>query len=281
VLRRAQYERGFRQQTLSNTLQKTDKGIMILEAIHYAATFAVTPREFRPYIRYSINLWARAKRCTQDWKVHEENCKRTILERAAKLRQRRTAVVLGSGLWRDVPVRELCRLFDTVVLIDLVHPASVKLEQSFRQLKNLRFVYRDLSGYEDAAEDRPGEPLGFLRLVPYLDFVVSANVLSQIGTGARDRLSKHGLETREQDVLPRLIKAHVEGLENLPCAVCLLTDTDYTVIDRNGNTHETVDLLYGVETPTPVSDWVWPVVPLGEESRDYKVVHKVIAVDVR
>lgn len=254
---------------------------MILEAIHYAATFAVTPREFRPHIRYSINLWARAKRCTQDWKVHEENCKRSILGRAAKLKQRRTAVVLGSGLWRDVPVRELCRLFDTVVLIDLVHPASVKLEQSFRKLKNLRFVYRDLSGYEDATQDRPCEPLGFLRLVPYLDFVVSANVLSQIGTGARDRLSKHGMEDRQQDVLPKLIKAHMDGLENLPCAVCLLTDIDYTVIDRNGNTHETVNLLYGVTPPAPVSDWVWPVVPLGEESRDSKVVHKVIAVDVR
>lgn len=254
---------------------------MILEAIHYAATYAVTPREFRPFIRYSINLWARAKRCAQDWKQHEENCKRSILERATKLRQRRTAVVLGSGLWRDVPVKELCRLFDTVVLVDLVHPASVKLERSMHKLKNVRFVYRDLSGYEEATADRANEPLSFLRLVPYLDFVVSANVLSQIGTGARDRLSKDGLEAKEPDVLPKLIKAHIDGLESLPCAVCLLTDTDYTVIDRNGNTHETVDLLYGVATPTQASGWEWPVVPLGEESRDYKVVHKVIAVDVR
>lgn len=254
---------------------------MILEAVHYAATFTVTPREFRPYIRYSINLWARAKRCAQDWQQHEENCKRSILERVAKLKQRRTAVVLGSGLWRDVPLKELCRLFDTVVLVDLVHPASVKLQYSLRKLKNLRFVYRDLSGYEEAAAGHPSEPLSFLRLVPYLDFVVSANVLSQIGTGARDRLSKHELEAKEPDVLPRLIKAHIEGLESLPCAVCLLTDTDYTVIDRNGNTHETVDLLYGVTTPPPASGWEWPVVPLGEESRDYKVVHKVIAVDVR
>jgi hypothetical protein len=45
----------------------------------------------------------------------------------AGLRQKRTAVVLGSGLLRDVPIRELAAAFDTVVLIDLVHVASVRL----------------------------------------------------------------------------------------------------------------------------------------------------------
>lgn len=38
---------------------------MILEALQYAATRAVTPKEFRPHIRYSVNLWARANRCAK------------------------------------------------------------------------------------------------------------------------------------------------------------------------------------------------------------------------
>ncbi len=45
----------------------------------------------------------------------------------AGLRQKRTAVVLGSGLLRDVPIEELSENFDTVVLVDLVHLASVRL----------------------------------------------------------------------------------------------------------------------------------------------------------
>lgn len=104
---------------------------MILEALQYAATRAATPKPFRPHIRYSVNLWARANRCATAWAEHENNSQQFVLQSVRKLKQRRTAVVLGSGLLRDVPYDALVAMFDTVVLVDLVHLASVQAKLRF------------------------------------------------------------------------------------------------------------------------------------------------------
>ncbi|MBN7807405.1 hypothetical protein JZX86_18795 [Agrobacterium rosae] len=252
---------------------------MILEAINYAATYRKTPPEFRPYIRYSINLWARANRCKQAWAEHEENSQRFILTAAAKLRQRRTAVVLGSGLVRDVPLKQLAAAFDTVVLVDLVHLASVRAGL-WRHARSTVLSSRDLSGYDQLQAGQLLEPLSFLRQVPYLDFVISANLLSQIGTGVRKRLEKEPANAMPGDTLPRLIHAHIDSLSGLPCKACLVTDTAFKVIDKNGVLHQKEDLLHGVTVPKIAREWDWPVVPFGEESRDYQIIHKVIASDL-
>lgn len=248
---------------------------MILEALNYAATWPLTSAGHRPFIRYSVNLWSRAGRCAGDWREHEENSKAAILAAMAKPRQRRTAVVLGSGLLRDVPIIEMSRAFDTVVLVDLVHLASVRMWLAAKGLKNVRLIERDLSGYDALAAGGEPDPLGFLRQVPYLDLVVSANLLSQIGIGAKKRREMEG--RMPPDALARLIRAHLDGLAGLPAQTCLLTDIAYAVIDRTGHVQERVDLLHGVAVPPHETEWDWTVVPLGEESRDRRIVHRVIA----
>ena len=253
---------------------------MILEAINYAATYAKTPAEFRPYIRYSVNLWARANRCRQAWAEHENNSRNFILSSVAKLKQRRTVVVLGSGLLRDVPLKQLAAAFDTVVLVDLVHLASVRTTIAMQRRKNIMLTHRDLSGYDDLKAGLDVEPMAFLRQVPYLDLVISANLLSQIGTGARNRLENEGQGTMPADALSRLIKGHIERLSTLPCKSCLLTDTAFEVIDINGTLHQREDLLHGVNVPNIAQSWDWPVVPVGEESKDYRIIHKVVAAEL-
>jgi hypothetical protein len=250
--------------------------LMITEALLYAATFPLTGKAHRKFIRSSVNLWSRAGRCARDWAEHEEMSRNAIRAATAGLRQKRTAVVLGSGLLRDVPINELAKDFDTVVLVDLVHLASVRLWPAVKGYRNVRLIERDLSGYDDLAAGREPEPLSFLRNVPYLDFVVSANLLSQIGRGAKRR---HEAEAGRmpEDTVERLIAAHLAGLSGLSCPSCLVTDIAYAVIDRNGKTHEEADLLHGVSPPPVNATWTWPVAPLGEESKDYRIEHKVIA----
>ncbi|MQB08461.1 hypothetical protein DXT96_01035 [Agrobacterium sp. ICMP 6402] len=250
---------------------------MILEALQYAATRAVTPKEFRPHIRYSVNLWARANRCAKAWAEHEDNSRQFVLQSARKLKQRRTAVVLGSGLLRDVPHDALVAMFDTVVLVDLVHLASVQAKLRLNSKKNVRVANRDLSGFDEIIAGKDPEPLDFLRRVPYLDFVVSANLLSQIGTGARHRLEREKIANAPDDLLPKLIQTHLDALAGLPCKVCLVTDTSFDIIGKNGSLHQHEDLLHGVNIPAPPAAWEWPLAPLGEESRDYRIVHHVIA----
>ncbi|MBB4234775.1 hypothetical protein [Rhizobium esperanzae] len=248
---------------------------MITEALLYAATLPLTGKPYRKFIRYSVNLWSRAGRCAAEWAEHEEKSRNAIRMAAADLRQKRTAVVLGSGLLRDVPIEELAKSFDTVVLVDLVHLASVRLRLAAKTYRNIRLIERDLSGYDDLAAGRVPEPLGFLRSVPYLDFVVSANLLSQIGRGVKRRYAAEA--GMPEDTVERLIAAHLTGLSDLPCRSCLVTDIAYAVVDRNGRTHEEADLLHGVSPPPARATWTWPVAPLGEESKDYKIEHKVIA----
>lgn len=249
---------------------------MLAEALQYAATSAVTPKEFRPFIRSSVSLWSRARRRAGAWAAHEENCRAFIRDTIAGMTQKRTAVVLGSGLLRDVPVEELARRFDTVVLADLVHVASVRAWLKLRRIRNVRLISRDLSGFNDALEGKTPEPLAFLRQVPYLDLVVSANILSQIGVGATRRLEGAG-NPREDDIPRALIEAHLEGLAGLPCKVALMTDTAYRVTDRQGKVVEEDDLLRGVPAPQAKRSWTWPVAPYGELGRDVQAVHDVIA----
>lgn len=250
---------------------------MILEAIQYAATTLVTPREFRPFIRSSLGLWGRAGRCAKAWSAHEENCHAFIRGTIAPMKQRRTAVVLGSGLLRDVPIAELSKAFDTVVLVDLVHLASVRTWIRTKRLSNIRLISRDLSGLSDALSGKTPEPLSFLRQVPYLDLVVSANIVSQIGVGCRRVLERSGHENPDA-IISQLIRAHLEDLSALPCKTALLTDIRYEVIDRQGKVIEADDLLCGVPAPQAKRSWDWPVAPFGEIGRARQAVHRVIAV---
>ncbi|WP_064686094.1 hypothetical protein [Rhizobium bangladeshense] len=249
---------------------------MIAEALLYAATWPLTDKPHRKFVRYSVNLWSRAGRCAAEWAEHEEMSRNAIRAATADLRQKRTAVVLGSGLLRDVPIEALARDFDTVILVDLVHLASVRLWLSAKAYRNIRLIERDLSGYDDLAAGREPEPLGFLRSVPYLDFVVSANLLSQIGRGVKRRYEAED-GRMPADTVERLISAHLTGLSGLACRHCLVTDIAYAVIERNGRTHEEADLLHGVSPPPAKAIWTWPVAPLGEKSRDYRIEHKVMA----
>lgn len=250
---------------------------MIAEALLYLATLPLTGKAHRKFIRSSVNLWSRARRCSGDWAGHEEKSRAAMLAATDGMRQMRTAVVLGSGLLRDVPIAELAKRFDTVVLVDLVHVATVRLRLKAKAYRNVRLIERDLSGFDALASGGSAEPLAFLRSVPYLDLVISANLLSQIGRGVKRRLNAEAGHGMPEDTVEHLIAAHISGLRALPCKTCLVTDISYAVIDRNGKTHEEADLLCGIEAPDAKASWVWPVVPIGEESRDYQIVHQVIA----
>jgi hypothetical protein len=252
---------------------------MILEVIQYTASYLVTPSDLRPHIRSSVGLWSRANRCAKTWAPHEEKCEAFIRDAVADMRQRRTVVVLGSGLLRDVPIVELSKAFDTVVLVDLVHLASVRTWLRAKRLNNIRLISRDLGGLPETLAGQTPEPLAFLRQVPYLDLVVSANVLSQIGVGARRRLEK--VHHAEPDaVVAQLIRAHLEALSGLPCRSLLLTDIRYKVTDRNGVVTEEEDLLCGVPPPVAAQRWNWTVAPFGELSHDCEAVHEVIAAEL-
>nr|WP_316652672.1 hypothetical protein [uncultured Gellertiella sp.] len=250
---------------------------MIAEALNYAASLFVTPAAFRPALSSAVRLWSRAGRCRRQWRAHEERCKDFIRDRLSALSQRRTCVVLGSGLLRDVPVSDLSEAFDRVLLVDLAHLAPVRFSQLLAGRRNLRFVHRDLSGLDDMKAGLPPAPLAFLKEIDGLDLVISANLLSQIGIGIERRLAREGDQGLPQDAVGTLLNAHLDGLKSAGAPAILLTDTDFTIQDLSGRVEERKDLMHSAHLPEALASWDWPVVPPGEMTRNFQAIHRVIA----
>lgn len=230
---------------------------MILEALNFAATWLTASRRRAGEINSSVRLWARARRCARDWAEHEARCKAFV--RAHMPEHGGVAVVLGSGLLRDVPVEDLARTFREVRLYDLQHLASVRLWAKAKRLGNLRFLQRDVS-----------DGLGFLREDAEIDLVISANLLSQLGVAAE----RAGADAA------KVIAAHLDGLRATPGRRLLLTDREFDIVLKDGRVAERQDLMHGVALPEPAETWTWPVSPYGEMDPGYKAVHRVVAISL-
>jgi hypothetical protein len=249
---------------------------MFVEALNFAATYAITPRRHPGEIKSSVSLWARARRCATAWAAHEINCKTLVLDQLESLQQKRICVILGSGLLRDTPIIELSRQFREIHLYDLQHLASVRLWAGMKGLTNLHFMTQDLSGLDFAlvSPDVEPLPLNFLKSNLEIDLVISANLLSQIGIGVSRALED---QNERGTIAQRLLQAHIDGLRNLSCHSILLTDTNYQIIARDGRVLEDIDLMHGAGLPVAMVEWSWPVAPYGELDPAYQAAHRVKA----
>lgn len=264
---------------------------MLANLIHYLATPAPLAIRRAGHVSAAVALWSRARRHASAWANHEARTRAAIDAAIDRTHHRRVAVVLGSGLLRDIPIDRLRAVFREVVLVDVVHLASVRLAARVGRWDTVAFETRDLSGLDDLFERErigrsiggdigaPLDPLGFLRRMDEVDLVVSANLLSQILVGAARRLSRERRYARmPSDTLARLAAAHLQGLATLEARTVLVTDTACEIRDRTGAVLERRDLLAGVALPEPAETWEWPVAPFGEEARDRERVHRVVVV---
>ncbi len=248
---------------------------MLAELALHLATPA--PRAIRRHglLRDSVGLWSRGFRHWRAWAGHAERCKAVVAESVSGLTQRRTAVVLGSGLLRDVPMDMLVGSFDAVVLVDAVHLWPVRLRWAFE--RKVSFILRDLTGVLSQlggpGEVRRAAPLADLQADPAVDLVISANLLSQLPLPV-ERAADRGMGGGP--ALARLaVEAHLADLAAFSARICLLTDESYSEVDEGGEIIERVDLLHGVPLTDGGERWDWPVSPIGEESPTSAFIHHV------
>jgi hypothetical protein len=231
-------------------------------------------------LQESVALWSRGFRQRKAWEPHHARCRALVADVAAALPRRRKAVVLGSGLVRDVPLAALCDSFGEVVLVDIVHLPLVRL-RLWRQDK-VGLLTRDLTGVmawlAGEAEGRQ-DPLADLVADEAVDLVVSANLLSQLAWPVADWLEDHPARAGAfpADLPARCIAWHLSDLARFRGRVCLISDVEMVERDREGAIHERLDLTYGVPLPPEDESWLWPVAPFGEAERDREYVHRVCA----
>ncbi len=86
---------------------------MLAEILLTAITPASRTLRRMGLVTASVGLWSRGGRRRAQWEQHHARCHAVVRRSIADLPSRRTAVVLGSGLARDVPMLDLLAAFRT------------------------------------------------------------------------------------------------------------------------------------------------------------------------
>jgi len=248
---------------------------MLAELVEYLLTPCPAPARKLGYLTEAVAIRARHRRCRAAWQSHLEHSRAAILEAATACQCKQSALVLGSGALLDVPVEQLSRMFERVVLADVVHPLSARW--CVRRLVNVSLLTLDVTGTLAALANGTDIPdcapldLGDLIQREAPDLIVSANILSQLPLLPLRRLEAAGLHSpRELEAFAsRLMEEHVGLLQYSPGTGCLITDI------RWHGTSGIVNPLRGVELPQPVRTWTWNVAPRPEISPDCDVLHEV------
>ena len=224
------------------------------------------------YLHEIIEMKSRYRRNRAAWEPHLENTRRFVLSSAQGCRNRNKAVVLGSGLLLDVPLRELSSMFREVVLLDVVLlPEVIK---SARKYDNVRIIQHDVTnvarrlheniycGVYELPEASPS--------IPEIDvdtgLVVSLNILSQLWVIPRVYALKklRNLdEDRLDDWCRQIVASHYAFLTSLPCQVCLIADHEFIQRDWQMTIISRGSTISGFNLPKPDASWSWNIVPLG------------------
>jgi hypothetical protein len=224
--------------------------------------------------REAVSIAARHRRCHADWAPHLEAVKTLILESAATVPGKGTAVILGSGLCLDVPLAELCARFRSVLLVDAHHPRPARALA--KRFKNVRLIEADVTGMAQAADHaaRTATPLPYPVPVPdplpglTPDFTASVNLASQLALPFRKILDGKVPEAELTAFCRGLIEAHITWLATLPGRTCLVCDRTWQCVDA-GEILESLDALEGIVLPPPDCAWTWRIAPRPEESYSY------------
>lgn len=251
---------------------------MLAELLLHLTTPAARMTRRLGLVGESVALWARGNRQRRAWIPHHERCHAVVAEVVAELPQHRKAVVLGSGLLRDIPLELLCGKFEQILLVDAVHLPQIRLRMRFRPKVTL--LTRDLTGimgWLSEENDGRSDPLADLIADPAVDLVISANLMSQLAWPVEDWLDDHPARAGQLPAgLPaRCIAWHLADLRCFRGRVILLSDVEMIERDRAGTITNRLDLRRGVTLLPPDESWDWPVAPFGEAERDRERTHHV------
>lgn len=225
------------------------------------------------YLYETIAFRERARRCADSWTVHLQRCHRAI-ELAVAASRGGTVVVLGSGSLFEVPMPALKKRFEKIVLIDLVHPLSVR--RDWGQDKGVKLVETDLLGIAaELVAWKPTAPLPEIK-TPDLaafepSFVISANCLSQLALLPRQKIeTAAGGKVSEVELntyCRALTKAHLANVRAAGVPHLVISDFETRVFGTDGAVLETAHPYFDRDDLDLKEEWVWTIAPRGEVDR--------------
>jgi len=261
---------------------------MIGEFFRYITTFA--PERIRKfgYLKRLIALEFRAKRCATAWAPHQRATRNLIVKAAELCEHQRIAVVLGSGLLLEVPLKALAEKFERVYLVDIFHMPQVRREA--RKHFNVKLLTGDITGvFAAMKENRPPGPHTPAPppRIPHLkeaDLIVSCMCLTQLaGPFVEYFEATRGFSDLDSDKMAyQIMEQHANAIAVESTGVgVIVTDTDRFAMQDDKIVSRT-DLLKAYKlppTPTIVhnEEWDWLIAPHPEEHPSHDYIHTVAA----
>jgi hypothetical protein len=260
---------------------------MIVEFLEYTITPCSAIARSMGFLKSSIEVRARYRRCCAAWQAHLDHTRESILEAARLSKGRRKAVLFGAGLVHDIPIRELSGMFEEVVLVDIVHTISSRLQTA--PFGNVSRISADVTETVDKLPELartsgklPNHMPQLLLLDDRVDFTVSVNLLSQLGWVPGWYLKRSHSKSAIEEFQRHLVEAHLEYLRIIPGHTALITDYQWQTLPtpdaqtRLGLTaSEPWDVLHGRRLPAPDKTWDWDIAPAPERDPDYNFVASV------
>lgn len=260
---------------------------MIAEFFRYITTFAPERTRKFGYLKRLIALEFRARRCEEAWAEHQRSCKAFITKAADLCEHQRIAVVLGSGLLLEVPLKALSDRFERVILVDIFHMPQAVAEA--RKHFNVKTLTGDITGVFKAMKERrapgsnhPAPP----PLIPYLkeaDLIVSCNCLTHLAGPFTAHFEKErGFSDLDSDkVAYQIMERHAKAIAEEATGVgVIITDTERFAMQDDHIVSRT-DLLKALKLPPTATvghneEWDWLAAPHPEDHPTHDYIHTVV-----
>lgn len=225
------------------------------------------------------------------WNEHLQNTKEFIVQNAIK-KDKKIAVVLGSGWLLDVPIEELSKDFNQVILVDISHPRQIT--HKVKKLPNVTIFQTDITGlaepiYETLRIRKSKIKLSEIKpeyneqLIQYLrkaDYVVSVNLLNQLDILLCDYIAKSNqYNAIEIDLLRKQIQAN--HLQLLPISKsALITDYEELNLNEEDKIVKKKKLVYvNLPNESSASKWKWNFDQKKTYHHNFRTIFKVKAVE--
>jgi hypothetical protein len=204
----------------------------------------------------------------QNWEGHLQNTKKFILDSFADQKIKNLAI-LGSGWLLDLPLNELAEKYESILLVDVYHPAQIV--KKTESLKNVTLFETDLSGggVQFCWDLRKAKDEHFSKYIldefkphkPELpvkpDAYVSLNLLNQLDILLVDFLKKKNVrivDTEIKKFRKTIQQYHLHWITKKPG--CLITDVRELNQDENETTEQ--KLVYAdLPKAKRSEEWIW------------------------
>ena len=228
-----------------------------------------------------------------NWKTHIEKSKQFIIQ-SAQSKNKNTCVVIGSGWWLDVPVDELCLIFDKVILVDITHSSQIRHKS--KKFINLELKDIDVTGVINAIYTNrkllKAKKLELIDLIPENynfglplnfspDMYVSINILSQISGFITSFLKNNNIENDNNKLLEfskALEYSHIQMLtKEKSCLIVDYFENEYSKTDLPLSSKNRINIK--LPKSKFAEKWKWKFDMNGNFKLNTKLIFKVSALD--